>query len=72
MTIRLTTQQQKDLDASGAMPPEIVDPRTNTAYVLIPAAEYGSIRDIVEAERRQKAIRKVSLRNAAGRMNEAQ
>jgi hypothetical protein len=72
MAIQLTTQQQKDLDASGAMPPQVVDPRTNTAYVLIPAAEYDNIRDLVEDERRQKAIRKIGLRNAAGRMNEAQ
>jgi tRNA A-37 threonylcarbamoyl transferase component Bud32 len=71
MTIQLTAQQQEALDSSGAMPPEVVDPRTNTAYVLIPAVEYETFREVVEDERRQGAVRTVALRNAAGRMHEA-
>jgi hypothetical protein len=48
-----------------------VDPRTGTAYVLIRAEEYETIREILIDERRQKVIRAVALRNAAGRIQEA-
>lgn len=71
MTIQLTAQQQKDLDSAGAAPPKVVDPRTNASYVLIPIDEYETIRDLVEDERRQGVIRRIALRNAVGRMNEA-
>lgn len=71
MTIQLTEQQQQALDATETAPPQFVDPRTNAAYVLIPAAEYETVREILEDERRQRAIHTVALRNAVGRMNEA-
>jgi hypothetical protein len=70
MTIQLTEQQQEVLDSAGATPPQVVDPRTNTEYVLVPAAEYETVREILEDERQQEAIQKVALRNAVGRMNE--
>lgn len=70
MTLQLTEQQQRTLDSAGAVPPQVVDPRTNAAYVLIPAAEYEAVREILEDERRQRAIRLVGLRNAASRMGE--
>jgi hypothetical protein len=47
-----------------------VDPRTSAAYVLIPADEYEVVREVLIEERRQKAIRTVTLRNAAGRIQE--
>jgi PHD/YefM family antitoxin component YafN of YafNO toxin-antitoxin module len=72
MTIQLTEQQQEVLDSAGATPPEVVDPRTNSSYVLVPASEYEAVREVIEDERRQAAIRTVALKNAAGRMNEAQ
>ena len=71
MPIRLTEQQQRALDSTEAEPPHVVDPRTNEAYVLIPLTEYEAVREIVEDERRQRAIRAVGLRNAGRRADEA-
>ena len=71
MAIRLTEQQQRDLDLTDADPLQVVDPRTNAAYVLIPLTEYEAVREVVEDERRQRAIRAVGLRNAGRRADEA-
>ena len=72
MSIPLTPQQQQALDSpSGGYPPRVVDPRTNAAYVLVPEADYDLVREVLEDERRQRAIRAVALRNAAGRMDNA-
>lgn len=71
MSIRLTEQQQRALDSTDAQPPQVVDPRTNEEYVLIPLTEYEAVREIVEDERRQRAIRAVALQNAGRRLNEA-
>lgn len=64
MSIRLTKQQQRALDEMHGDSPRLVDPRSNEAYVLLPLAEYEAVREIVEDERRQRAIRAVALRNA--------
>lgn len=69
MAIQLTEQQQQALDQAEGIPPKIIDPRTNAAYVLIPASEYKAVREILEDERRQAAIRAAALRNAVGRIN---
>jgi hypothetical protein len=71
MAIRLTEQQQRLLDSTEAQPPQVVDPRTNVAYVLIPLTEYEVLREVVEDEKQQKDIRTVALRNAGRRMVEA-
>ncbi len=71
MSIQLTPQQQQELDARGEEPPRVFDPRSNAAYVLVPEADYEAVREILEDERRQQAIRAVGLRNAARRMEEA-
>ena len=71
MTIQLTEQQQRALDSSDGTPPEVIDPRTNASYVLISTTEYETVREILEDERRQAAIRATALRNAVGRINEA-
>jgi hypothetical protein len=71
MAIPLTEQQQRALDAIESQPPQVVDPRTNAAYVLIPVTEYEAVREIVEDERRQRAIRAVAARNAGRRVQEA-
>lgn len=71
MPIRLTEQQQQDLDAAGTQPPQVVDPRNNAAYVLVPLPEYEEVREIVEDERRQQAIRATAFRNAGRRIDEA-
>ena len=70
MTIELTQEQQQAIDALGE-PPRVVDPRTKAQYVLIPAEDYEAVREALDEERRQKAIRRVALRNAVGRMEEA-
>jgi len=64
MPICLTEEQQRALDSTDDRPPQVVDPRTNTAYALIPLAEYESVREIVEDERQQRAIWAVALQNA--------
>jgi hypothetical protein len=71
MPIRLTEQQQHALDTPDAEPPRVVDPRTDAAYVLIPLTEYEAIREIVEDDKRQRAIRRVAVRNAGRRAAEA-
>ena len=70
MTMTLTPQQQQELDAAGAEPAQLVDPRTNAGYVLVPAADYESVCELLRDEREQRAIRAVGLRNAVGRMGE--
>ena len=70
MNIELTDQQQRALDAYGSDPARLVDPRTNAAYVLLPVDVYESVREILEDDKQQRAIRSVGLRNAVGRMNE--
>jgi PHD/YefM family antitoxin component YafN of YafNO toxin-antitoxin module len=70
MAIPLTKEQQQAIDSAGATPPQVVDPRTSAAYVLIPADEYETVREALAEERRQRAIQKVALRNAAGRIQE--
>jgi hypothetical protein len=70
MPIELTEEQQRSLDAAEEVPAQVIDPRTRVAYVLIPAREYEAVREILEDERQQRAIRKVAKRNAVGRMDE--
>ena len=70
MSIELTEQQQQSLDLEAQTPPRVIDPRTNAAYYLVAAPDYEAVRELLEEERRQKAIRAVGLRNAAGRMGE--
>ncbi len=70
MSIQLTPQQQQALDTQKDGPPRVIDPRTNTTYILVPEMDYEAVRELLEDERRQQAIHAVALRNAAGRMNE--
>lgn len=67
MSILLTESQQITLDTEGAEV-RVIDPRTNTGYVLVPADEFESVREAVEDDRRQRALRRVALRNAAARI----
>ena len=68
MSIELTEQQQHALDTQTETPPRVIDPRSNAAYYLVPATDYETIRELLEEERQQRAIRATGLRNAAGRM----
>ncbi len=70
MGIQLTPQQQQALDTQETSLPRVIDPRTNTAYVLVREADYAVIRELLEEEELQQEIHAVALRNAAGRMNE--
>ena len=69
MSIHLTPQQQQALDTQKDSPPRVIDPRTNTTYILVSEMDYESIRELLEDERRQQTIHAVALRNAAGRIN---
>src|SRR5262245_37472387 len=40
MNIELTQEQQRALDAQTEGPARVIDPRTQVAYVLVPAEEY--------------------------------
>jgi PHD/YefM family antitoxin component YafN of YafNO toxin-antitoxin module len=71
MSIELTEQQQKALDVQVEIPPRVIDPRNNAAYYLVAAPDYEAIQELLEEELRQKAIRAVGLRNAAGRIGKA-
>jgi len=70
MSIQLTPQQQKVLDIQEDTPPRVIDPRTNTSYILLREADYESIGELLEDERRQQAIHAAALRNAAGRIDD--
>ena len=67
MSIQPTPQQQQALDMQESSLPRVVDPRTNTAYILVPEADYEAMLEVLEEERRQE-IHEVALRNAASRM----
>ncbi len=67
MSIELTAQQQQVLDTGGEVPSRVIDPRTNASYYLVPAADYETVRELLDDERRQRAIRAAGLRNAAAR-----
>jgi PHD/YefM family antitoxin component YafN of YafNO toxin-antitoxin module len=71
MTIELTPQQLQVLDGREHRVPRVVDPRNNASYVLVSEAEYETVREVLEDERRQRGIRRVALRNAIGRMGDA-
>ena len=70
MSIQLTPRQQQALDTQEDGPPRVIDPRTNTSYILVREVDYESIRELLEDERRQQAIHAVALRNAAGRIDD--
>jgi hypothetical protein len=67
MSIELTETQQQALDAEPGIP-EVFDPRNHARYVLIPADQFESVREALDEERRQQAIRRGGLKNAAGRI----
>ena len=70
MSIELTPEQQRALDNQVRRPQRVVDPRTDTAYVLVPEGEYEAMREFLEDEQREHVIHAVALRNAAGRLDE--
>jgi hypothetical protein len=71
MNIHLTPEQLQALDARDGTAPRVIDPRNDTAYVLVRETEYESVREALEEEQQQQVIRSIGLRNAIGRMEEA-
>ena len=70
MSITLTPDQQRALDNEGGRPQRVIDPRTDTAYVLVPEDEYEAMRELLDDERREQVIHATALRNAAARLDE--
>lgn len=70
MDIQLTPQQQQALDSHTERPPRVIDPRTNSAYILVPETDYETMRELLDDEHRQQAIHRVALHDAMGRMHE--
>lgn len=68
MPIELSEQQHRALESESDQPPRVVDPQTNNIYVLVPLADYETVREILEDERQQRALHEMGLRNALGRM----
>jgi Fe2+ or Zn2+ uptake regulation protein len=70
MSINLSQEQQQAIDQAPEHLLRVTDPRTSIAYVLMPAEQYQSIRDVLEDERLQRSIRRVAACNAAARAGE--
>jgi len=66
MNIELTPQQLRALDAGEGGLTRFIDPRSNVSYVLVSEAEYETVREVVEDEKRQRTIHAIALKNAAG------
>lgn len=71
MNIELTAQQQQALDREDQGPKRMIDPRSRTAYILVPESQYEAMRELAEDDKLQQAVHAVGLRNAAERLNEA-
>ena len=70
MTIHLTDAQAQSLRQDNTSPLSVIDPQTNALWYLVSASDYETVREILEDERKQKAIRKVGIRNAGARLGE--
>ncbi|MBI3245750.1 MAG: hypothetical protein HYZ50_04490 [Deltaproteobacteria bacterium] len=70
MDIQLTPQQQHALNSHTERPPRVIDPCTNSAYILVLERDYETMHELLDDERRQQAIHRVALHNAMGRMHE--
>jgi hypothetical protein len=70
MNISLSPEQQQALDQSVGHLLHVTDPRTNAAYLLIPAEQYEGVREVLEDARVQQAVRAAGSRNAVSRAGE--
>lgn len=68
MPIELSEQQHRVLASEPDSPTRVIDPQTNSTYVLVPLADYETVREILEDEQQQRALHEMGLRNALGRM----
>ena len=62
--IFLSPERQQALDQSAGHLLYVTDPRTSTAYLLIPADQYESVREVLEDDHLQQAVRSAGMRNA--------
>lgn len=58
------------IDIFHGQPPQFVDPRTQTTYVLIRVEEYELLQEILAEEKVQRAIHRTALRNAVAHLDE--
>jgi hypothetical protein len=70
MSIILSQEQQQAIDESQEHLLRLTDPRTSAAYVLLPADQYESVREVLDDERLQRSIRRVAAHNAVVRAKE--
>ena len=70
MNIELTEQQQQALDVGSEQRLRVIDPRNNSVNYLVAVSQYEAVRQLLDEEQRQRSIRAVGLRNAAGRIEE--
>jgi len=66
MSIELTSEQQRQVDAAAGKPTEVIDPRGRRRYLLVPADEYDAMQD----DRDQSLLRQSSLHNLVSRLTE--
>lgn len=71
MSETLTERQLRAIDAHAEEPTRLIDPRTNVAYVLVPAEDFDAIRDLIEEDRQERAIAAIAMRNALERATDA-
>ena len=64
MSLILTLEQQRQIDADASRPAEVIDPRTGRRFRLVPSDEYERLEDRVE----QDALRIASGRTLAARL----
>jgi hypothetical protein len=57
--IELTEQQQQALEAQQGEPPRVVNPRTQETYVLVPAALYDRMKELLEEEEELREVREM-------------
>ena len=70
MTLTMTAEQQQAINTKPGQRTRLLDPLTNSMYVLVPEAEFEAIEEIVEDELRQRTIHAIGLKNAIRRMSE--
>ena len=64
MSIELTEEQQRALDAEGGTP-TVIDPRTKSAYVLVRREAYDRIRTLLEDDFTVEDAFRAQLESAA-------
>ena len=68
MAVILTDEQQRQVDSDGQTPAEVIDPRTNRRFRLVPEDEYERLADRAD----QDALRAASSRTLSRRLAEGE